>query len=74
MLYIKFQPQSFLVSGEEHIKCFLPYIGIATILFNGTESFNQIVKTFSTEGPFKIWLKMLHFQIGRHLKITILYM
>ena len=39
MLYTKIQPQSFLGSGEEEFEVFLPYIGMAAILFNGAEPF-----------------------------------
>ena len=48
MLYTKIQPQSFLSSGEE---VFLPYKGIATILFSGMELFDQILNILSKEGP-----------------------
>ena len=37
MLYIKIQPQNFLVILEEDIKVFLPYIGMVAILFSGVE-------------------------------------
>ena len=32
-------------------KCFLPYMGMGAILFNGVEPFKQIVNTLLTEGP-----------------------
>ena len=51
MLYTKIQPQSFTGFGEEDFLVFLPYMGMAAILFNGMEPFKQIVKTLSTEGP-----------------------
>ena len=51
MLYTKIQPQSFLGSGEEDIEVFLPYMGIAAILFSGEKPFEQIINTLSTEGP-----------------------
>ena len=51
MLYAKIQPQSFLGSGKEDFKVFLPSMGMAAILFNGAEPFKQIVNTLSTEGP-----------------------
>ena len=35
MLYTKIQPQSFLGSGVENFKEFLPYTGMAAILING---------------------------------------
>ena len=50
MLYTKIQPQSFLGSGQEHFKAFLPYIGMTAIWFNGVEPFKQTVDTHSTEG------------------------
>ena len=38
MLYTKIQPQNFFGVGEEDIKkVFLPYMGMAAILFNGAE-------------------------------------
>ena len=39
MLYTKIQPQSFLGSGEEDFQEFLPYMGMAAILFDGAELF-----------------------------------
>ena len=48
MLYIKIQPQSFISFEEED---FLPYTGMATILFNGAVPFEQIVNTPSKERP-----------------------
>ena len=48
MLYTMIQPQSFLGSIEENFKCLLPYVGMAAILFNGVEPFEQIVKFLST--------------------------
>ena len=50
-LYTKIQPQSFLGSGEEDFKVFLPYMGIAAILFNCEEPFKQIGNTILTECP-----------------------
>ena len=47
MLFTKIEPQSFFGSGENT----LPYMGMAAILFNGVEPFEQIVKTPSAEGP-----------------------
>ena len=35
--YTKIQPQSFLGSGEEDFQVFLPYMGMAVILFDGAE-------------------------------------
>ena len=49
MLYTKIQPQSLFSSREED--SVLPYMGMATILFNGAEPFEQIVSILSTEGP-----------------------
>ena len=45
MLYTKIQPQSFLGSGEEDFQKFLPYMDMATILFNCMEPFEQIGNT-----------------------------
>ena len=50
MLYTKIQLQTFLCSGEKDIELFLPYIGMAAILFNVTDPFEQIVNTLSTGG------------------------
>ena len=50
MLYTKIQPQSFL-GFEEDLKCFLPYIGLVAILFNGVEPIEQIDNIPSTKGP-----------------------
>ena len=49
---LKFSFKAFLVL--EIFKCFLPYMGIATILFNCEEPFEQIGNNFSTEGPCEI--------------------
>ena len=49
MLYTKIQPQSFLSPGEEDF-LFLPYMGMAAILFNGAKPFEEIVSIPSTEG------------------------
>ena len=51
MLYTKIQPQSFLGSGGEYFYVFLPYMGMAAILFDGAEPFEQIGNTLMTEGP-----------------------
>ena len=50
-LYTKIQPQNFLRTGEEDFYVFLPYMGMAAILFNGAEPFEHIVNIPSTEGP-----------------------
>ena len=47
MLHTKIQPKTFQ-SLEKNV---LPYMGMAAILFNGAEPFNQIVNILSTEGP-----------------------
>ena len=63
ILYTKIQSQSFLGSGEEYFKAFLPYMGMAAILFSGAEPFEQTVNTLSTEGPYKIlWKLLMRFQ------------
>ena len=51
MLYAKNKPQSFLSTGEEDFEVFLPYMGMAAILFNGAEPSEQIFNIPSTEGP-----------------------
>ena len=53
MVYFKIQSQSFLGSGEEDFFVFLPYMGMAAILFNATEPFEQTVNILSTEGTIK---------------------
>ena len=58
MLYTKSQPQSFLGYGEEVFEAFLPYMGMAAILFNSAKPFEQIVSTASTEGPMRNLLKL----------------
>ena len=75
VLYTKIQPQSFLGSGED-FWVFLPYMGMAAILFNGTEPFEQIGNTLSTEGP--MWNLVKIAQAVSEMKTfkiyTILYM
>ena len=51
MLYTKIQPQSFHSTEDEDFKCFLPYMGMTAILFNGAESFEQSVNIPLTDGP-----------------------
>ena len=54
MVYTKIQLQSFLGSGVEDFlkkKVTYMYMGMAAILFNGAEPFEQIDNTLSTEGP-----------------------
>ena len=53
MLCNKIQPWSFFGSGNEDFKCFSPYMGMAAILFNHAEWFEQIDDMPSTEGP--VW-------------------
>ena len=50
MLYTKIQPQSILGSGKEIVLVFLPYMGMAAILFNCAKQFQEIVNIRSTEG------------------------
>ena len=52
------QPQRFFGAGEEDIKVFLSYMGMAPILFNGVEPFEHIINTLSTEGPMWNLLKI----------------
>ena len=69
MLYTKIQTKSFLDSGEDFPVVFFQYIDMAAIFFNCTEPFDQMGNTLSTEGPCKIWWKLLNqFQRRRHLK------
>ena len=48
MLHTKIQHQSFLGSGEEDFEVFLPYMGMAAVLFNGVEPFEQIINILLT--------------------------
>ena len=48
MLYTKSKPESFLEKEEGF---FLPYMGMAAILFSGVEPVEQIVDIPSTESP-----------------------
>ena len=74
MLYAKIQPQS-LLGSEEGFEVFLPYMGMAAILFNIAKPFEQIVSTTLTGVPCEIRRKMAQFKKRRHLNIyTILYM
>ena len=57
MLYIKIQPQSFLSTGEDVLSILL-YMGMAAILFNDAESFEQSVNIPSTEGPLRYLVKI----------------
>ena len=56
MRYTEIQPQSFLSSGEKNV---LPYLGMAAILFNGAEAFDQIVNILSTEDPVENLVKIV---------------
>ena len=47
------QPQSFLGSEEEEFYVFLPYLGMAAILFNNVEPSEQIVNTSSMNGRMR---------------------
>ena len=58
MLYNMIQSQSLLGSGEDFI-VFLLYMGMAAILFNGAEQFEQIVNTLSTESPMRNLVKIV---------------
>ena len=44
MLYTKIQPKAFLVLEKKNFKSFffLPYMGMAAVLFDGAELFEQI--------------------------------
>ena len=46
----RFSLKAFLVL-EKEVLSVLPYMGMAAILFNGVEQFEQIANTLSTEGP-----------------------
>ena len=49
-------------------------MGMAAILFSGTEPLKQIVNILSKKAPFEIWWKLLKlFQRRRHLKMVQFY-
>ena len=48
-------------------------MGMATILFDDVEPFEQIGNTILTEGPCEIWWQLLKQFKRRHLKITQFY-
>ena len=58
MLYTKIQPRSFLSTGEDFL-VFLPYMGMAAILFNDAEPFEQSVNIPLTEAPCEVWWKLV---------------
>ena len=68
MLHTKIQPQSFLRTGEEDFQVFLPYMGMAAILFNGVEPFEQSVNIPSTEGPMWNLVKIGQVDIEKTFK------
>ena len=43
--------KAFMVLEKKTFKHFLPYVGMAIILFKGVEPFEQIVNNPSIEGP-----------------------
>ena len=58
MLYIKIQLQSFLSSGEDDFYVFLSHIGMAAILVDGAEPFEQSFNIPSTEGHMRHLVKI----------------
>ena len=56
MLYTKIQSQSFLGSGEENFQVFLPYMGIAAILFNCAEPFDWLCWGLTTRQSLRVIL------------------
>ena len=53
----RFSLEAFLVLEKKIFKCFSPYMGMAAILFNDAERFEQIDDMPMTEGT--IWLKLV---------------
>ena len=51
-----------MILEKKIFKWFLPYMGIAAILFNGVEPFEQIINTLLTEGS--IWNLVKIAQVG----------
>ena len=47
----RFSLEAFLVLEKKIFMCFIPYIGMAAILFNDSELFEQTDNTPSREGP-----------------------
>ena len=69
MLYTKIQPWSFLGSGEEDFEVFLPYMGMAAILLNDVEPFEQTEQIWQ-KAQGEIWWKFVKlFQKRRPLRI-----
>ena len=58
MLYTKIQPQSFLSTGEEDFKVFVPYMGMVAILFNDAKQFEQSVN-IPAKAPCEIGWKLV---------------
>ena len=70
----RFSPKAFLVMQKKIFKCFLPYMGMAAILFDVEEPFEQIAKPFWQMAPYEIWWNLLkQFKKRRDLKITQFY-
>ena len=68
MLYTGIQPQNILGSGEV-LSLFLPYMGMAPILFNGAEPFEHIDDTLWQKATCEISWKLAQLFQKRRLKI-----
>ena len=73
MLSTKIQSQSFLSSGEEVSSVVYHIWGMAAILFNGAEPFEQIVNVLWTEGPMWNLVKIVQVILEMTFKIPWFY-
>ena len=72
MLYTEIQPQIFLSNGGEAF--YHNYMGMAAILFNGTEPFDQIVNILRQKATCEIlWKLFMRFRRRICLKISQFY-
>ena len=68
MIYTKIQPQSFLGSGDEDFKVFLPYMGMAADCLMVRNLLNKLSIPFQQKAPCEVWWKLLKLFQRRHLK------
>ena len=55
MIYTKIQPQSFLGSGDEDFKVFLPYMGMAADCLMAWNLLNKLSIPFQQKAPCEVW-------------------
>ena len=58
MIHTKFQGHRSIGSGEEDFLRFLPYMGMAAILFMWPDLFEQLSFPRSLEATYEIWLQL----------------